>query len=28
MLLAALAGSFWRPRAASPTGRSGLAAAE
>jgi MFS family permease len=29
MLLAALAGSFWRaPRAASPTGRSGLAAAD
>jgi MFS family permease len=28
MLLAALAGSFWRPRATSPTGRSGLAAAE
>ena len=28
MLLAALTGSFWHPRAASPTGRSGLAAAE
>ena len=28
MLLAALAGSFWRPRAASPTERSGLAAAD
>jgi len=28
MLLAALAGSFWRPRAASPAGPSGLAATE
>ena len=28
MLLAALAGSFWRPRAASPTERPGLAAAD
>ena len=28
MLLAALAGSFWRPRAASPTERSGLAATD
>jgi MFS family permease len=28
MLLAALAGSFWRPRAASASGRSGLAAAD
>lgn len=28
MLFAALAGSFWRPRAASPTERSGLAAAD